>query len=108
LKKIGINVLVVFLLLGGLLFYLDVRYDERFEQHVSTKVETYVEKKYGPAHVVSLHSAYDDKHRDKEKRYQIAVKVQGQGLQQEEYFLYRLQDDHVVEMGTTTSLPKRD
>ncbi len=78
--------MVVFLLLGGLLFYLDVRYDERFEQHVSTKVETYVEKKYGPAHVVSLHSAYDDKHRDKEKRYQIAVKVQGQGLQKEEYF----------------------
>ncbi len=82
------NVLVASLLLGGLLFYLDVRYDERFEQHVSTK--------------------YDDKHRDKEKRYQIAVKVQGQGLQQEEYFLYRLQDDHVVEMGTTTSLPKRN
>ncbi|WP_373954415.1 hypothetical protein QNN95_07245 [Exiguobacterium acetylicum] len=107
-KKVGMNVLVVFLLLGGLLFYLDVRYDERFEQHVSTKVETYVEKKYGPAHVVSLHSAYDDKHRDKEKRYKIAVKVQGQGLQKEEYLLYRFQDDHVVEMGTTTSLPKRN
>ncbi|WP_426273187.1 hypothetical protein [Exiguobacterium sp. R-17] len=107
-KKVGMNVLVVFLLLGGLLFYLNVRYDERFEQHVSTKVEIYVEKKYGPAHVVSLHSAYDDKHRDKEKRYKIAVKVQGQGLQKEEYFLYRLQDDHVVEMGTTTSLPKRN
>ncbi len=102
------NVLIVSLLLGGLLLYLDVRYDERFEQHVSTKVETYVEKKFGPAHVVSLHSAYDDKHRDKEKRYKIAVKVRGQGLQKEEYLLYRLQDDRVVEMGTTTSLPKRN
>ena len=107
-KKIGINLFVVFLILGGLLFYLDVRYDERFERHVSAQVETYVEKKYGPAHVVSLHSAYDDKHRDKEKRYKIAVKVRGQGLQKEEYLLYRLQDDRVVEMGSTTSLPKRN
>jgi len=108
LKKIGINVLIVFLVLGGLLFYLDVRYDERFEQHVSAQVETYVENKYGPARVVSFHPAYDDKHRDKEKRYKIAVKVRGLGLQKEEYLLYRLQDDRVVEMGTTTSLPKRN
>ena len=100
--------MIVFLVLGGLLFYLDVRYDERFEQHVSAEVETYVEKKYGPDRVVSLHSAYDDKHRDKEKRYQIAVKIRGQGLQKEEYLLYRLQDDRVVEMGKTTSLPKRN
>ncbi|MFP3894899.1 hypothetical protein [Exiguobacterium indicum] len=43
-KKIGINLFVVFLILGGLLFYLDVRYDERFERHVSAQVENYVEK----------------------------------------------------------------
>lgn len=75
-------------------FFL-IHWDERFEQHVSAQVETHVENQYSPTRVVSLHSAYDDNYRDKEKRYQISVKVRGQGLQKEEYLLYRPQDNQV-------------
>lgn len=104
LKKFLIG-LTGLLIVGGVLF-LNRGVDEQHEKEVTEKVVAHAEQKYGKENIISVKSAYDDKHRDKEKRYQIAVKVEGQGLKEGQYFLFRLKDRKVIPWGTTYTLPK--
>lgn len=101
---IGVSLLLV---VGGFLF-MNRGSDKEYEKNVKTKVTSYAEDKYGKENIISVKSAYDDKHRDKEKRYKIAVKVENQGLKDDEYMLYRLKNGQVIEMGITTTLPKQE
>lgn len=104
LKRMAVG-LALFLFAWGVMFSSKVLH-EKHEQQVTKKIVTYVEQKYGEENIVSVKSAYDGKHRDSEKRYQIAVKVEGQGLKEGQYFLFRLKDRKVIPWGTTYTLPK--
>lgn len=106
-KKVVIISIALLLVVGGFLF-ANRGSDKQREEEVKEKVTAYVNEKYGEEQVESVKSAYDDKHRDEEKRYQIAVKVSGQNLNEDEYMLYRLKDGEVVELGVTSTLPKSE
>lgn len=106
LKKILIGIALIFFV-GGVIFSSKTLH-EQHEQKVMEKITTYVEKKYGKENIISVKSAYDGKHRDSEKRYQIAVKVDNQGLNEGEYLVFRLEDSKVIPWGSTYTLPKEN
>ncbi|WP_214847967.1 hypothetical protein [Exiguobacterium sp. s193] len=106
-KKIMISSLTLFLVIGGFLF-MNRGVDKEYEEDVREKIVNYINNKYGKENIVSVKSAYDDKHREKDKRYKIAAKINGEGLRDDEYMVFRLNDGKVIEVGVTTALPKVD
>ncbi|ASI35392.1 MULTISPECIES: hypothetical protein [unclassified Exiguobacterium] len=77
--------------------------DVAYEKMVQAKVTQYVQKQYGKAQIVEVRPAYADTDESKERRHQIAVKLKA--YKQDQYMLYRLKKNKVIELGLTETLP---
>lgn len=77
--------------------------DAAYEKMVQAKVTTYVKSHYGKAQIVEIRPAYADTDESKERRHQIAVKLKS--YKQDQYMLYRLKKNKVIELGLTETLP---
>ena len=102
--------IVCLVLVAAASYVYITRYDRAYEQEVMRQVVEHVEQTYGTSEPIVVKSYYNDKHRDKDKRYAVAVRADVLPLKPTEYMTYRLRDDQIIEMGVIDeeSLPKTE
>jgi len=88
-KKVISAFIIIILILIGVFIYVKSGStpDKEYHQEVVEKVETYVKNKYPEKEIIAIKPVYYNKFKEKNKKYQVAVKYASKPDWFESYYL---------------------